>query len=69
MPMISKRMPSFSATWRASRTLPSEEKGPGMATPIMFSAPIASTPMIAVTEESIPPLNPTMTFWEPHLRT
>ena len=66
---ISNWIPSFSAMCRASVTLPSDEKGPGMATPIMFSAPIASTPIKAVTEESIPPLSPTITFPKPHLRT
>ena len=62
-------MPRFEASWRASRTLPSEEYGPGMATPVTFSFPTAATAMQATTEESMPPLSPTSVFWNPHLRT
>ena len=62
-------IPRFLANACASALLPSEEYGPGMDTPRTFSAPSASTAMLATTEESIPPLRPTNTFLKPHLRT
>ena len=68
MGAISKRMPRFSASARASWTLPSDEKGPGMPTPVTLRAPSASTAMAAVSEESMPPLSPMSTRSKPHLR-
>ena len=41
----------------------------GMATPVTFSAPTASTAMAAVSAESMPPLKPIITCRKPHLRT
>ena len=64
----SKRMPRFSASARASEMLPSDENGPGMPTPVTFSAPSASTAIAAVSEESMPPLSPINTREKPHLR-
>ena len=48
--------------------LPWDEYGPGMAIPVTFCAPIASTARTAVNEESMPPLNPISAFEKPHLR-
>ena len=55
MLMISNPIPSFSASSRASLTLPSDEYGPGIATPVTLPAPIASAAITAVSAESIPP--------------
>jgi hypothetical protein len=61
-------IPSFTAISRASIKLWSEEYGPGMATPVTFSRPTASTAIAAVSDESMPPLKPMSTREKPHLR-
>jgi hypothetical protein len=60
-------MPSRPASSLASRRLPSEEYGPGIATPVTPRAPSASTASVAVTAESIPPERPSTALENPHL--
>ena len=60
-------MPRFAASARASVTLCSLEYGPGIAMPVTFSRPTASTAMAAVIDESMPPESPIRTWEKPHL--
>ena len=54
-----KRMPRAWAVLRASDRLPSEEYGPGIATPSTLALPNASAASVTVSAESMPPLRPT----------
>ena len=60
-------MPRFSASERASSMLLCEENCDGMAMPVTFFAPSASTASAAVTAESMPPESPMTTSVNPHL--
>ena len=65
----SKRIPRLAARRRLSSMEPCEEYGLGMPTARTFSAPSASAAIAATRAESMPPLKPTMTLRNPHLRT
>ena len=61
----SKRMERRSASVRASSRLMGALKGPGMPTPRTLPAPSASTARQATSEESTPPLMPTIAWEKP----
>ena len=64
-----KDIPRLFVTRTESSTLPLEEYREGMVTATTFSGPNASTAMVAVRLESIPPESPRTTFSNPFLRT
>ena len=60
--IILNSIPKFSAKICASSKDSEELNFDGIATPITFFSPIASTAIVAVSAESIPPESPTKTF-------
>ena len=67
MAIVSKRMPRFAASSRASSRECCEEMSDGSETPITFSGPKAAAAITPTTAESIPPESATRAVLKPLL--